>query len=50
MMAILLAQRVILGKTDFKDLPSTLQPLVYEVLEESGLEFLAGDYTPPTKG
>ncbi|MED3549948.1 hypothetical protein [Cytobacillus praedii] len=48
MMALLFAQRVILGKTDFKDVPSSLQPGVYEHLKDSGVEFLVGDYQPPT--
>ncbi|MED4206601.1 hypothetical protein [Neobacillus mesonae] len=48
MMAMFFAQRVILGKTDFKDVPSTLQPGVYEILKDSGVEFLAGDYQQPS--
>ena len=48
MMALLFAQRVILGKTAFEDVPSTLKPQVYEHLVDSGVEFLAGDYQPPT--
>lgn len=47
MMALLFAQRVILGKTNFEEVPSTLKPGVYEHLVDSGVEFLAGDYTPP---
>ena len=50
MMAMLFAQRVILGKTEFNDVPSTLKPQVYEILVESGVGFLAGDYTPPVVG
>ncbi|HCG4535572.1 TPA: hypothetical protein NJY08_004417 [Salmonella enterica subsp. enterica serovar Typhi str. AG3] len=46
MMALLFAQRVILGKTAFEDVPSSLQPQVYEHLKDSGVEFLAGDYQP----
>ena len=41
MMAILLAQRVILGKMTFEEIPEVLQPKVKEVLVESGLGFLA---------
>lgn len=41
MMAMFFAQRVILEKTAFKDVPSTLKPQVKEILEESGLGFLA---------
>lgn len=41
MMAMFFAQRVILEKTAYKDVPSTLKPLVKEILEESGLGFLA---------
>lgn len=40
MMAMFFAQRVILGKTAYKDVPSTLQPGVKEILVDSGLEFL----------
>ena len=48
MMALLFAQRVILGKTAFEDVPSSLKPQVYEHLVDSGVEYLAGDYVPPT--
>ena len=48
MMALLLAQRVILGKMEFDAVPSTLKPQVYEHLKDSGVEFLAEDYVPPT--
>ncbi|MEK3955364.1 hypothetical protein [Psychrobacillus sp. FSL K6-1464] len=48
MMALLLAQRVILGKMEFDTVPSTLKPGVYEHLDDSGVGFLAGDYVPPT--
>lgn len=48
MMALLLAQRVILGKLEFETVPSTLKPQVFEHLADSGVEFLAGDYQPPT--
>ena len=40
MMAMFFAQRVILGKT-YKDVPATLKPQVKELLEESGLGYLA---------
>lgn len=48
MMALLLAQRIILGKNTFEEIPAPLKPQVYEHLKDSGVEFLAGDYTPPT--
>lgn len=44
MMALLLAQRVILDKLEFEAVPSTLKPQVYEHLKDSGVEFLAGGY------
>lgn len=37
MMAMLFAQRVILGKTDFTDVPAKLKAQVAEVLLDSGL-------------
>ncbi|MGF7049173.1 hypothetical protein J2T13_003681 [Paenibacillus sp. DS2015] len=40
MMAMFFAQRVILGKTKFNEIPSSLQPGVRDVLVDSGLEFL----------
>ena len=40
-MAMFFAQRVILEKTAFKDVPSTLKTQVKEILEDSGLGFLA---------
>lgn len=40
MMAMFFAQRVILGKTAYSEVPSTLQPGVREILVDSGLEFL----------
>jgi hypothetical protein len=46
MMALLFAERVILGKTDFNIVPESLKPKVYEELKISGAEHLAGDYTP----
>lgn len=36
MMAIFFAQRVILGKTAYSEVPSTLQPGVKDVLINSG--------------
>ncbi|MBY3623743.1 hypothetical protein HGO21_29965 [Acinetobacter sp. CUI P1] len=41
MMAMFFAQRVILGKTKYSEVPSTLRPGVKEILVDSGLEFLA---------
>lgn len=41
MMAMFFAQRVILGKTQYSEVPTTLQPGVKEILEESGLGSLA---------
>lgn len=41
MMAMFFAQRVILEKDTFNDVPKTLQNQVKEILEESGLGFLA---------
>lgn len=41
MMAMFFAQRVILGKTLFTDVPATLRPQVKTLLEESGLGELA---------
>ena len=41
MMAMLMAQRVILEKMTFEEVPSTLQPAVKEILVDSGLGFLA---------
>lgn len=37
MMAMLFAERVILGKTEFKDIPKTLKSQVAEILLDSGL-------------
>lgn len=48
MMALLFAQRVILGKTAFEEVPDSLKPQVYQHLVDSGVGFLAGDYKPPT--
>lgn len=47
MMALLLAQRVILGKLEFDEIPEVLKLQAYDYLVESGVAFLAGDYTPP---
>jgi hypothetical protein len=48
MMAMFFAQRVILGKTAFQDVPESLKPAVYEHLKDSGVEYLAGDYQSVT--
>lgn len=40
MMALLFTQRVILGKTAYKDVPAKLKPQVAEALRDSGLEEL----------
>ncbi len=40
MMAMFFAQRVILGKTAYLEVPTTLQPGVKNILVDSGLEFL----------
>lgn len=37
LMAMFFAQRVILGKTAYADVPAVLRPQVKELLEESGL-------------
>lgn len=37
MMALFFAQRVILGKTKFEDVPATLKQQVADILVESGL-------------
>ncbi len=39
-MAMFFAQRVILGKTEYKDVPAKLKEQVKEILIESGLEEL----------
>lgn len=41
MMAMFFAQRVILGKTTFAEVPTKLKDSVRELLEESGLPELA---------
>jgi hypothetical protein len=43
MVVMFFAQRVILGKTKYAEVPSTLKAGVLEVLTDSGLEFLAED-------
>lgn len=40
MMAMFFAQRVILGKTAYKDVPAKLQAQVAGILTENGLESL----------
>lgn len=40
MMAMFFAQRVILDKTKFSEVPTSLQPGVRDILIDSGLEFL----------
>ncbi len=40
MIAIFLAQRIILGKLTFSEVPTVLQTQVRGILTESGLEFL----------
>ncbi len=50
MMALFFAQRVILGKNTFEEVPDTLKPGVYEHLVDSGVGYMAGDYTPPAEG
>lgn len=39
MIAMFFAQRVILGKTQYNEVPASLQPGVKEILEDSGLAF-----------
>lgn len=41
MMAMFFAQRVILGKTAYADVPAVLKPQVLEILTDSGLGELA---------
>lgn len=43
MMAMFFAQRVILGKTQWNEVPSTLQPGVKEILDDSGLGFFVDE-------
>lgn len=40
MMAMFFAQRVILGKTAYNEVPVSLQPGVKDILVDSGLGFL----------
>lgn len=49
MMSLLFASRVILEKTDWKDVPATLKQPVYEELKLVGMEFLAVGYEPIVK-
>lgn len=46
MMALLFAERVILGKTAWEDVPNSLKAQTYAELKISGAEHLAGDYVP----
>lgn len=39
-MAMFFAQRVILGKTAYKDIPAALKPQVAVILADNGLESL----------
>lgn len=41
MMAMLLAQRIILGKLTFAEVPESLKPQVKEILVDSGVPELA---------
>ncbi|MDN7241201.1 hypothetical protein QWY14_05330 [Planococcus sp. N028] len=41
MMAMLMAQRVILEKMNFAEVPASLQPQVKEILIDSGMGYLA---------
>ena len=43
MMAMFFAQRIILGKTTFPDVPAKLKEQVREILVDSGLEELAAE-------
>lgn len=43
MMAMFFAQRVILGKTEFKDVPVALKEQVRAILADSGMEGLCGE-------
>lgn len=40
MIAMFVAQRILLGKADFKTSPNSLKPQVAEILRESGAEHL----------
>lgn len=46
MITLFLAQRVVIGKLKFINVPEVLKSQVFDHLRESNLEFLAGDYTP----
>lgn len=50
MMAMFFAQRVILGKTKFVDVPAPLKAKVKEILVESGLGFLADEEATEEEG
>lgn len=43
MMAMLLAQRIILGKLEYEKVPSTLKEQVADILRDSGLDELIGE-------
>lgn len=43
MMAMLLAQRIILGKLEYAKVPSTLKEQVADILRDSGLDDLIGE-------
>lgn len=43
MLAVLFAERVILGKTTFDEVPTTLKPAVAKELIEYGLDYLVPD-------
>lgn len=51
MMAMMFAQRVILGKTKFEEVPGTLKQQVADILVESGLGDLVTEeeYLPPVE-
>jgi hypothetical protein len=40
MMAMFFAQRVIIGKTAYKDVPATLKPQLAEILKDNDLKSL----------
>lgn len=46
MIALFLAQRIVIDKLEFVDVPEVLKPEVYTILVDSGVGFLAGDYKP----
>jgi|GEM_PF-6375968 len=48
MLIMMLAGRVARGAMPFTEIPTVLQPKVYDELKANGIEFLAGDYTSPT--